>query len=1411
VIRLTTTVLMILLIGTLSLGAESYVASGYSPRENLCLNGTWDTLVWAQAKPDKDYDLTPVYPPTSSGGWYKAILPENLSHLAGECTEKGGQPPWRTVGYPSTCAWFRRALTVPAEWKGKRVLFRSGGVCYDASLYVNGRFMGRHRNILPFVFDITSAVQFGGYNQIDLGYLHPQILHIFQNEKDIKELEPDGEWTHVIVGPYGDLYLEPVGDVNVDEINIRCGWEKKELNVDIDLANPTHRKNITVDANILDGQTVIKTASAQLQKENKFKLQVFWPEVKPWQPGSPKLYRLELVVRADGKIADRYTRRFGFREFIIRDGSYRLNGKRINLICGLEGVKFGGQTFSPDLIRAYYRGMQGIHINTIRLHGTPFPTLWLDIADEEGMLIIDEGTFIPGPWDPHSTERLLYDFNRRWPRFAKFFEEWVIRDRNHPCVIQWSAENEPEANIPSREIFEIIRRTDGSGRPVFNDGDFSRYADVISPHYLVDPNHGPEAGGFPYWPDDMYFLDAPEFTATLFDRWEKWYLPNYNDQMGVRVKDAIKTCKALSAKPWDQRWVFDTPDRRPLSIGEAFLPEAWTIDDTSRYLGDQAYREVYDLEYGEFWQRWGQYCGNAIDAYRYMGVNYFNLPFHPAMWCFAYLFTPTGGAIVKELGKPLENTPGYHPYRIISCQLIFNPGWDKRVPEHILTAMGKVLQNAYQPLHLIVRPEQKSFYSRQKLFRQFGITNDTLEDQNLTLRIRLGKKEIFNKEYKIAAGSVARDQFSFDLAEVKPDELPLQAELFQNGKPVDRFEERIHIVARPPIPSGPEVVLFDPVGKTRDLFQRLNIKFTLVREPADLKNVGPAKPLVIGEEVLRENSIIAESIENWTASGGQILLLAQTQFGDLQTAMGGRIRTFTIPNSQSFIRNPGILTVGLYPEDLILWGSDHMVTRCSVQFERLGNVKLYADQGSIRGLVHPVLGEFFRNKGRLILLQALCVSKFDETPGAAQLLANAFEGLRRAVPTFLPLVVRNKETQLGFESIGIQCGRDGTGKVLFLTGKDDLTDRDLKADSAYKTIWINRPSADQLKTLSRYFGPLVLKNTETKHCQLEIKDDGNSILAGVASRDLFLSGNQPLAPRVFDIPAPPKENVLLVEPRYTPRSDTFGGVAPQTRDFEKPTMCVARAKIQHPGAAMIAYRTKTQTIILDMIDYDNFRHQESIRNFLSKVMTNLGVAVDARPAGKDTDTIGIVAQPAIFRVDCGAETGKRVIKKEMITERSGFGMSKDKEVVVAYTDHAGNDWLADQPWNEGAEYGYISGGTVDRGSDLEVAGTLDDELFRTERYRLAGYKFKLPSGKYLVRLFFAETFDGICAVGNRRFSVRANGQSVVDDLDIFKRVGQHRPLAIEKMVEVKDGLLDLKFIPINQDPCINAIEILPQN
>ncbi|HOK45522.1 MAG TPA: hypothetical protein PLK67_06305, partial [Bryobacteraceae bacterium] len=40
--------------------------------------------------------------------------------------------------------WYRRSFTVPAAWKGKRILLHFGAVNYWAMVWINGRLAGQH-------------------------------------------------------------------------------------------------------------------------------------------------------------------------------------------------------------------------------------------------------------------------------------------------------------------------------------------------------------------------------------------------------------------------------------------------------------------------------------------------------------------------------------------------------------------------------------------------------------------------------------------------------------------------------------------------------------------------------------------------------------------------------------------------------------------------------------------------------------------------------------------------------------------------------------------------------------------------------------------------------------------------------------------------------------------------------------------------------------------------------------------------------------------------------------------------------------------------------------------------------------------------------------------------------------------
>lgn len=136
-----------------------------------------------------------------------------------------------------------------------------------------------------------------------------------------------------------------------------------------------------------------------------------------------------------------------------------------------------------------------------------------------------------------------------------------------------------------------------------------------------------------------------------------------------------------------------------------------------------------------------------------------------------------------------------------------------------------------------------------------------------------------------------------------------------------------------------------------------------------------------------------------------------------------------------------------------------------------------------------------------------------------------------------------------------------------------------------------------------------------------------------------------------------------------------------------------------------------------------------------------------------------------------------------------------------YTDSAGNVWLADQ--------GFDGGDTIERPNDMAIANTKDAAIYRTERYSMAGFSYKLPNGKYVVKLHFCETFEGIGGAGQRVFSFNVEGKEF-KDFDVWVKAGGPMKAYIESVpVEITDGKLDITFTSNVENPEINGIEIIP--
>ena len=137
---------------------------------------------------------------------------------------------------------------------------------------------------------------------------------------------------------------------------------------------------------------------------------------------------------------------------------------------------------------------------------------------------------------------------------------------------------------------------------------------------------------------------------------------------------------------------------------------------------------------------------------------------------------------------------------------------------------------------------------------------------------------------------------------------------------------------------------------------------------------------------------------------------------------------------------------------------------------------------------------------------------------------------------------------------------------------------------------------------------------------------------------------------------------------------------------------------------------------------------------------------------------------------------------------------------AAFTDASGNVWQGD--------HGFVDGDVIER-SDLNIANTKDPGLYRAERYGMSAFSQPLPNGKYVVKLHFCETYDGIEGPGQRVFSFNVGGQEF-KDFDVWVKAGGPLKAYVETVnVEVTNGRLDIKFTSNVENPEINAIEIAP--
>lgn len=141
----------------------------------------------------------------------------------------------------------------------------------------------------------------------------------------------------------------------------------------------------------------------------------------------------------------------------------------------------------------------------------------------------------------------------------------------------------------------------------------------------------------------------------------------------------------------------------------------------------------------------------------------------------------------------------------------------------------------------------------------------------------------------------------------------------------------------------------------------------------------------------------------------------------------------------------------------------------------------------------------------------------------------------------------------------------------------------------------------------------------------------------------------------------------------------------------------------------------------------------------------------------------------------------------------------------AVTDGLGRVWSADRLFAEGDAWGACGGNTVLREAALPILSQHMAEVLRSERHGLENYRFKVEPGRYAVRVYAAETFEGD-SESKREFGVSINGRMITESFAPYRMSGGFaRAARIEAPCRTEAPEIDIRFH--GKRAIVNAIEI----
>lgn len=406
-------------------------------RKNININREWKFML-------EDYSGAEM-PIFDDSKWNNIGIPHSFS-----------MPYYQSAKFYKGYGWYRKNITIPEEWLGKRISLDFEGAYRTAEIYVNGKLVGKHNSgYTGFEIDITNAIKKGQntvavrLNNLWDSRVAPRAgEHVFSGGiyRDVKMIITDP----LHVAWYGTFVTTPIVSKDLATVNVKTEVvNEKSIEV-----------SATVKTTILDvnGKKVTEFSSTKTigagqtiifdQTSNQIK------NPKLWSPKAPNLYSVKTTVLFNSKAVDDFVSPLGFRSIkFTADKGFFLNGERFYFKgANVHQDRAGwGDAVTNNAFLRDVKMMKEAGFDFIRGSHYPHDPAFVEACDTEGMLFWSEvpfwgsgGTRTEGDYEGSNAYPTNAD---DWEAFDKSvleqMKDMIRIHRNHPSVIVWSTSNEP--------------------------------------------------------------------------------------------------------------------------------------------------------------------------------------------------------------------------------------------------------------------------------------------------------------------------------------------------------------------------------------------------------------------------------------------------------------------------------------------------------------------------------------------------------------------------------------------------------------------------------------------------------------------------------------------------------------------------------------------------------------------------------------------------------------------------------------------------------------------------------------------------------------------------------------------------------------------------------------------------------